>query len=515
MSSSAEAMSGTGAATTPAVGPPRRTIFVQAHAQYRGVVLGVARGLKTKFDAEISLYVANAEQQAHYRRIDTQGLFSDIVVNDLLYRACAEEVPDRAKARAEAREHEKFLGVTINELSMSDRHLGRGYSLAGIFHPRSVVSERTDYDGLLNGFNRQIAFWRNEFETKKPCLAINIGKVPSVVARRMGVPTRRFTASRYRNLCYWAENEFLESPEIAEAFARLPESAGLDITEPAEGYLQARGLIRPGLAFAGMAKNVATIVAQRCYWRLRGFSKGRMYFARDEVRMIWRQYREMRRWKRQAKAGLRDLEVAEFVFFPLHVEPEAALHTLSPEFFFQLETIASTARDLPAGVMLAIKEHIAAMGRRPSEFIDQLASFKNVVLIDPDVRGIDVVRRARALVTITSSAGFEAAAIGKPVVTFGQRNTFNFLPHVRVVRDAAELKAGLDYALGEAFDAGRARRDGRRFLAAIAACSFDLGTFNYLKPDIVEDATVDQAMETLLRSIERSGRPGPLACPAA
>ena len=513
MTGSTEAM--TESSSAPAHAAPRRTILLQAHAQYRGVLLGVARRLKAKYDAAISLYVVNDDQRAHYRRVDTEGLFSDIVVADILYRACAQTVLDSAKARAEAREHEKFLGVTINELSMSDRHLGRGFSLAGIFHPRSVVSERTDYDGLLNGFNQQIAFWIKEFESKKPFLAVNIGKVPALVARRMGVPMRRLTASRYRNLCYWAHNEFLESPEIEEAFRRLPESAGLDIEAPADGHLQVHDLVRPGLAFAGMAKNAATILAQRCYWRLRGYSKGRMYFVRDEIAMTWRQYREMRRWKRRARAGLRDLDACDFVFFPLHVEPEAALHTLSPEFFFQLEAIASTARDLPAGVLLAVKEHLPAIGRRPSEFIDQIASFKNVVLVNPDVRGIDVVRRARALVTITSSAGFEAAVFGKPVITFGRRNIFNFLPHVRVVRDANELKAGLDFALGDGFDADRARRDGRRFLAAVAACSFDLGSFNYLKPDIVDDATIDQAIETLSRSIERDGRPDALARPAA
>jgi hypothetical protein len=483
--------------------PRGAVVFLQAHAQYRGVLLGIARRLRQRFGAEIHLFVANAEQQRHYRLGDREGLFADIVPADLLYRACTEPVADAAAVRAQAREHERFLGTTINALAMTDRHLGRGFSLAGYYHPRSRMSQGSGYDGLLNGFSRQIAFWREQFAAKKPALMLNAGKIPAVVARRCGVPMRRLAASRFGNFYYWAHNEFLESPEIAEAFATLPEQAGLDIEAPAEGHLQARRAISRNFTLAGATRAAATILVQRLYWRLRGYTKGRQYYMRDEIGMTLRQYRDFRRLRRKACVTLADLAGDDFVFYPLHVEPEFALQTMSPEYFFQLAAIAALARDLPVGTRLAVKEHLAAIGRRPTEFIDQIASLKNVVLIRADEHGQNVVRRARAVATITSSAGFEAAVLGKPVITFGQHNIFNFLPHVRVIRDHAEIEPALRYALGGGFDAARARRDGRRFLAAVAACSFDLAGFDYLAPDAAEDAIIDAAFAMLERSLAR------------
>jgi hypothetical protein len=91
---------------------------------------------------------------------------------------------------------------------------------------------------------------------------------------------------------------------------------------------------------------------------------------------------------------------------------------------------------------------------------------------------------------------------------------FDFMPHVRVIRDFAELKGALAHALGEGFDAAKARRDGRRFLAAMAACSFDLADFNYLKPDVAADAIAEDAMNALVRSVESGGASRAAASPA-
>lgn len=486
--------------------PRGSVVFLQAHSQYRGVLLGVARRLKSTVGAEIHLFVTNPQQEKHYRRIDTDGTFADVVIADFLYRFCTETVANPASVCADALGHEAYLGTTINELAMGDRHLGRGYSLAGYYHPRSRMSENTNYAGLLHGYSRQIAFWREQFEKKQPVLAINTGKIPALIARRLGVPTRILAASRYRNFYYWAHNEFFESPEFSDVFAKLPESAGIDIQAPADGHLQARGATSRKLTFAGTVKSAATILVQRLYWRLRGYAKGRAYLLRDEIGLTLRQYRDMRRLARQARTTLADLDGTNFVFYPLHVEPESALQTLSPEYFFQLAAIAAISRDLPAGTILAVKEHLAGIGRRPTEFIDQIASFKNVVLLRAHEYGQDVVRKARAVVTITSSAGFEAAVMGKPVLTFGQHNVFGFLPHVRVIRDHADIRPALQHALSDRFDGESARRDGRRFLAAVAARSFDLGRFNYLKPEVVDESSVDAAFAALHRSLASDAR---------
>jgi len=70
-------------------------------------------------------------------------------------------------------------------------------------------------------------------------------------------------------------------------------------------------------------------------------------------------------------------KAADYVFYALQVEPESNLQGYSPEYFYQLSAIISLARDLPPGVVLAVKEHLPAAGRRPSQFHRQIQLLKN------------------------------------------------------------------------------------------------------------------------------------------
>ncbi len=100
---------------------------------------------------------------------------------------------------AQSRAVEADLGITINELAVSDRHLGRGFALGGYGHPRSRISETVDYRAMLHGFNRLHAFWRREIDNKAPALFINAPKLPAVMMRRLGQPVRILAGSRYKD----------------------------------------------------------------------------------------------------------------------------------------------------------------------------------------------------------------------------------------------------------------------------------------------------------------------------
>ena len=126
---------------------------------------------------------------------------------------------------------------------------------------------------------------------------------------------------------------------------------------------------------------------------------------------------------------------------------------------------------------MVIKDNPLGVGRRPTDFYRQLADLKNVVMLDVRELGVDIVRAASAVCTITGSAGFEAAAMGKPVIAFGRHNIYNFLPHVRVITDDAQLRPQLNDVLDPSFDHERAEADGRRFIEAVKRTSFDMGSW--------------------------------------
>ncbi len=480
------------------------TIFMQAHSQYLGLLVGVARRLRGDLDAAVHLYCANAQELAHYRRIDPDGtLFASITADNHLYPNAEKPVANAAAVIDEARANESWLGLPINTLALADRHLGRGYALGGFNHPRSRRSELTSYEQMLQGFNAQIAFWRDEIEKHRPALVINGGWVPAKVVGRLGVPFRTLAGSRYKNLHQWAHNEYFENPAVDAAYRALAGSADVaaEIEAPYDSHLTLRGRSVAASSTLGLVRGLADRLLRHAWWNLRGYEKAKDYYMTDEMRYLVLRWRDRRLLEKRATLRLADLSDRPFVYYPLHMEPEIALQGMSPEYFFQLGCIAAISRDLPAGTLLVVKETLAALGRRPADFYDQIRAFKNVVMIDPLEFGLDVVRQCAAVATITGTGGFEGAVMGKPVISFGRHNQYNFLPHVSLVTDESKLAEHIRDALDEDSDYAARQRDGARFLAAVKASSFDLEGFDVLNAASVEDVVVDRAYTALHESL--------------
>lgn len=487
-----------------------RSILLGAHSQYRGVMTEVARRFRADTGGAVHLYCATAQEEQYYRR-NGGGLFDTVNVANALYQHCRAPVADTDRVIARARENEKWLGVTYNQLAVSDRHLGRGYALGGFKHPRSIVSEETDYLGLVNGYNAAVGFWAKEISENAPDVIINCGKIAAVIARASGIPYRVLAASRYKNYHYWSVNEFFENPHIENLFRDEIRGDSLDFSEPYTTHLEMRQIITRQNALTNVIKRSFLEVSRQLYWRMRGYEKGKGYYIAENIRFLIRSHRDERRVTGNRALSLADLRGQRFVYYPLHTEPEAALQALSPEYFYQLSSIAALSRDLPAGVLLAVKETFAALGRRPTDFYDQIAEFKNVVMIDATEFGLHVAEAAEAVATITGTGGFEAAAMGKPVITFGRHNLYSFLPHVMVVTDESALAGYLARALDGDIDREQARRDGARFVSAVVKASFDLRDYKVTRPDHIDEAAAKDAYRALIDGLAGRERQPPSA----
>lgn len=486
--------------------PDFSRIFLLGHAQYRFLFLELARRLATEHGSEIHLYCAMKQASKFWHGHNETGVFADITANETLYRAAAQPVEDAESLFARARELEEWLGTTINTLAVSDRHLGRGYALAGFKHPRSRQSEATSYAQMVAGFVALIEFWRNEFEAKSPTLVINCGKVAALICRKMGIPYRTLAGSRYKNFHQWAHNEFFENPRVESGYRKLAKAGVATIEAPYHSHMTLRRKFVRNGSLVRVALRTGTVLLRHLYRRISNNEKAIGYFALEEVSYVWRRRQDMKQLKRLSQP-LAALEGQRFVFYPLHTEPETALQALSPEYFYQLSCIAALSRDLPAGVVLAVKETYEATGRRPADFYRQIAEFKNVVILDMMELGLDVVRRADAVATITGTAGFEAAVMGKPVITFGLHNQYNFLPHVSVVVNENELKDMLHSALADGAQGPDAKVSGAKFLQAVCDESFDFRDYDYINLDRFEPNVIDDAMASLERSLEPAWKP--------
>jgi hypothetical protein len=109
----------------------------------------------------------------------------------------------------------------------------------------------------------------------------------------------------------------------------------------------------------------------------------------------------------------------KYFFFPLHYTQDAQM-TFREPFTNQYEVIKHCARSLPIGCLLYVKPHPHHLGSDIKlKYIQELSKLKNVKIINPAYSPINLIQNSMGVITINSTAGFEALIFGKPVISFG------------------------------------------------------------------------------------------------
>lgn len=131
----------------------------------------------------------------------------------------------------------------------------------------------------------------------------------------------------------------------------------------------------------------------------------------------------------------------DYVFFPLHLEPEIALLLVAPFFTDQLNLIRQIAKSLPVGYELVVKDHPRMAEYRPGSYYKEIKKIPNVRLVRPDISSFKILEKAKLVTAITGTVGWEAAQLGIPVITFGHvfYNTLSFVGKCRALEDLPAL----------------------------------------------------------------------------
>jgi hypothetical protein len=175
----------------------------------------------------------------------------------------------------------------------------------------------------------------------------------------------------------------------------------------------------------------------------------------------------MRRWVAKRYTTLNDLRSRPYAFFPLHLEPELALCLFSPAHTNQIEAARSLARALPAGYVLAIKDHPLGYNRRSISYYKKLLEIPNVRLVDPLLPAKEFVEGSQLIAIIGGSIGIEAALRGKPVLALSPCTPYGIMGDTGMVRHASDMnRIGEDLRLL----LKNYRYDEEKILRYLAAC---------------------------------------------
>ena len=109
----------------------------------------------------------------------------------------------------------------------------------------------------------------------------------------------------------------------------------------------------------------------------------------------------------------------KYFVYALQFHPESATSVDGAAFNDEWSNVVGIARNLPFGMRLYVKDHKHAAGREPLAFYERVARIPNVTLVHPDVPTKALIRNAQAVVVLTTTMGYEALVLGKPVFVLG------------------------------------------------------------------------------------------------
>jgi hypothetical protein len=195
------------------------------------------------------------------------------------------------------------------------------------------------------------------------------------------------------------------------------------------------------------------------------------------------------------------LDGQPFVLSPLRQEPETALVIGSPEYFNQMRAIFLLARELPAGFVLAVKDSVNSLGRRPENHYRHICEYKNVVCLGINEPGICVIRDASAVAIIAGTEDINSIILGKPVISVCRYSSGNNLPHAYLKQSENSPCSHLNHAGSPDADHETAARNGRIFLQSLIDALFDIGDSNYVDYAGRTDDLTRLARESLETSV--------------
>jgi capsule polysaccharide modification protein KpsS len=127
-----------------------------------------------------------------------------------------------------------------------------------------------------------------------------------------------------------------------------------------------------------------------------------------------------------------------YFIFPMHFQPESSTSVNAMYYDNQYEAIKNIVFSLPIGTYLYIKDHPNGIGFQSIEFYRKLKKLPHVKYIDPAMNTKELIKNSKGVITLTSTMGYEALLLEKPVITLG-KVFYNYHPYCYNVSSYSEI----------------------------------------------------------------------------
>ena len=182
------------------------------------------------------------------------------------------------------------------------------------------------------------------------------------------------------------------------------------------------------------------------------------------------------------------------ILFPLQYRPEASSSVLARYYSDDIEVIKNIAFSKSSNAVLYVKEHPAAIGIRDGSFYKEILSYPRVHLLHPKFQLREHLYKFDAVVTLTSTMGFEALQVGVPVILLGKA-FYSDYPGVTAVESFDMLNDCLK-SIGSNNNRKANPEVLRRYLQFCMK-----GSFNYVNQNIVAPSNITNLIEPIIQKL--------------
>jgi hypothetical protein len=375
-----------------------------------------------------------------------------------------------------------------------DRSLGQEFYLGAPNLPNSPGA-KLNYLDIINYYNNYLQELISYLKKHKTELFIAPSATDEIVCRSLRIKCRILSSSRIENLWLWSDSHKFKPPNIKRDYLKIKKKGKGDKTVLSQSYFhdqlwRKKMKVLPEIR---IIKRVYELLKRQAYYFLKPTDK--RYFFFSFLKYIFNEYYYYRKFTSKNNPLLKDIRY-KFVYFPLSTEPEYAIHVASQECFDQVNVIASVSRDLPANIFLVVKENVYTLGTRSNEFFKKIRKFKNVIFININENSLDIIKKSCAVVTISGSAGLEAAIQGVPVINYGKNNFYDFLPHVHNV-STGEMIYKQILRIFQNSNRTEAIKNGNYLKEALIKNSFDMDLFTNMNRNKFNQRNIEIALNSL------------------
>lgn len=460
-------------------------------SQQKGFLIAIAQILKTKYKCNINIIARDKGVKFLVDKLLPERISKDYVLSEISI-----ETNDVLN---EMRQLEKKYEAKASMFISEDRALGQGY----LFNIEKIPNiKRSNFSNEFKLKELLVKFKRIETVLKNTDLVI--GHMPDsliyTICAKEKIAYLCPSIIKFGSRIFWTDSPYLTSQKLIN---RVLDNLDLELEmEKVENYeieassQQNHSKIKYSY-LPVIYQSIILIVSELKKFIRRNQKKDSYGFCG----WLPNGFRRVRHYKFVKSVGVNPNEIKKkykVLYFSLHLEPEIALQSFSPEFNNSLEVISWISKSLPADTVLIVKEHPFSFGVRSLWFYHQINKIGNVMWADPAVHSWDWIKNANIVIAITGTSGIESVQLNKPVISFGKHQVINYLPTVRYVSNFDETKIAVSELLEGQISEADFLKSKLSITKAQIDSSFDLPKYkNSYKSNTLEIDMAKIAIENL------------------